>query len=142
MGSPPGVDYLDKDFDAYLGQSKQRYEENEESSIFAFLYKRFEKSGTRDWPDRTVEWFLIYILTEFATAPHNIRQGRAHTRLTIAYKQVTEQLVRCYSCKLPWGIYSVYVFYSLPSRNFVATIASEDRSRSALFATFLRVRMS
>ncbi|KEZ45401.1 hypothetical protein SAPIO_CDS1691 [Scedosporium apiospermum] len=92
MGPPCGVDYLDKDFNTYLGHSKSRREENEEASVYAFLYKRFEKSGTTDWPEKTVEWFLIYLITEIAAAPHNIRQGRSLTRLTVAYKQVVEKL--------------------------------------------------
>ncbi|SPO06039.1 uncharacterized protein DNG_08728 [Cephalotrichum gorgonifer] len=92
MGAPCGVEYLDKDFDKWLGQSKRRREDNEEASVFAFLCKRFEKSGTRDWPQKTVEYFLIYLLTEVAASPHNIRQGRALTRLTVAYKQIVEKL--------------------------------------------------
>lgn len=93
MSAAAGVDYLDKDLKTYLKYSKQKRLESEEASVLGFLFKRFEKSGTRDWREPTVEWLLSYILTEFAVTPHTIRQGRNAIMMTSAYQSVVESLV-------------------------------------------------
>lgn len=93
MAAVSGVDYLDKDLAKQLNYSKQKREENEDSSGMGFLWERFAKTGTRDWPEKTVEWLLTYILTEFAATPHTIRQGRNAITITSAYQAVVEQLV-------------------------------------------------
>lgn len=93
MSAAAGVDYLDKDLKTYLKYSKQKRLESEEANVFGFLFTRFEKTGTRDWREPTVEWFLSYILTEFAVTPHTIRQGRNAIMITSAYQTVVEKLV-------------------------------------------------
>jgi hypothetical protein len=93
MAAVSGVDYLDKDLTTHLNYSKQKREESEDASGLGFLFDRFAQTGTRDWPEKTVEWLLTYILTEFATTPHTIRQGRNAITITSAYQAVVEQLV-------------------------------------------------
>jgi hypothetical protein len=93
MSSASGVNYLDKNLGEYLNYSKDGRIESEEASVIGFLLKRFAKSGTRTWHQPTVEWFLVYLLTELAATPHTIRQGRNASSLISAYQQVVQDLV-------------------------------------------------
>jgi hypothetical protein len=93
MSAAAGVDFLDKDLHHYMSYSRQKREESEEATVLGFLFKRFAQTGTQDWNKRTVEWFLVYILTEFAVTPHTIRQGRNAVMLSSAYQIEVEKLV-------------------------------------------------
>ncbi|KAF2431559.1 hypothetical protein EJ08DRAFT_586952 [Tothia fuscella] len=92
MAPVSGIDYLDKDLNTYLNYSKQKREDSEDASVLGFLFERFAQTGTKDWPEKTVEWLLTYILTEAAAAPHTIRQGRNAVTITSAYQAVVERL--------------------------------------------------
>jgi hypothetical protein len=93
MSPDLGVDYLDKDMGEYLEYPRDRRLESEEASVLGFMWKRFRKSGTHTWHKPTLEWFLVYLLTELAAAPHTIRQGRNTLSLISAYQQVVQDLV-------------------------------------------------
>ncbi|KAF2398200.1 hypothetical protein EJ06DRAFT_127188 [Trichodelitschia bisporula] len=92
MSSMSGVDFLDKDLDTYLRYSKKGREDSEDASVVGYIFKRFEHSGTRFWPAKTVEWFLVYLLTEMAVTPHTIRQGRNAVSLISAYQHILQKL--------------------------------------------------
>jgi len=92
MSPDLGVDYLDKDLGEYLKYPRDRRIESEEASVLGFMWKRFRISGTHTWHKPTVEWFLVYLLTELAATPHTIRQGRNSMSLISAYQQVVQDL--------------------------------------------------
>jgi hypothetical protein len=94
MSPDLGVDYLDKNLGEYLNYPRDRRIESEEASVLGFMWKRFRTSGTHAWHKPTVEWFLVYLLTELAATPHTIRQGRNSVSLISAYQQVVQDLVR------------------------------------------------
>lgn len=62
-------------------------------SVLAHIAENFVASGTSKWHYPTVEWLVIYILTEAAVVPHNIRQGRNSTSLLTAYQDIARDLV-------------------------------------------------
>jgi hypothetical protein len=93
MSSDTGIHYLDKNLPAYLNFSTEGREDCEDTSVLGYLFKRFEQNGTRYWPEKTVEWFLVYLLTELAVTPHSIRQGNHAMSLITAYERVLERLV-------------------------------------------------
>jgi hypothetical protein len=121
MSPDLGVDYLDKDLGDYLKYPRDRRLESEEASVLGFLWKRFRKSGTHTWHRPTVEWFLVYLLTELAASPHTIRQGRNTISLISAYQQVVQDLV----CNI------VVLHYSSNcGRNFADTMNLRDTNLS------------
>ncbi len=93
MSSNVGIHYLDKNLPDYLAFSTEGREDCEDTSVLGFLFKRFERSGTRDWPKKTVDWFLVYILTELVVTPHTLRQGNNTMSLITAYERIVENLV-------------------------------------------------
>jgi hypothetical protein len=93
MSSDNGVHYLDKNLEEYLNYPRDRRVESEEGSALGFMWKRFSKSGTHTWHQPTVEWFVVYLLTELAATPHTVRQGRNAVSLISAYQKVVQDLV-------------------------------------------------
>lgn len=62
-------------------------------SVLAHIAESFMHSGTSRWHYPTVEWLVVYILTEAAVVPHNIRQGRNSTSLLTAYQDLAREMV-------------------------------------------------
>lgn len=93
MSSDTGIHYLDKNLPAYLNFSTEGREDCEDASVLGYLFKRFEQHGTRYWPKKSVDWFLVYLLTELAVTPHSIRQGNHAMSLITGYERVLEKLV-------------------------------------------------
>lgn len=111
--------------------------ESEDISVLGFLSQRFADTGTRNWPEKTVEWFLVYLLTEFAVAPHNIRQGRNAMSLTFAYQQIVDNLV---SRNSPRTIALLTV--GITNRNPAGMTRLSGTSRLLLSETFSHALMS
>ena len=61
-------------------------------SVLAHIAENFVAGGTSRWHYPTVEWLVVYILTEAAVVPHNIRQGRNSTSLLTAYQDIAREL--------------------------------------------------
>lgn len=67
--------------------------DNHDASVMGLLFKLFQKTGSSTWHRRTVDWLLVYIMTEVAVTPHNIRQGRSAISLMSSYQSVVQALV-------------------------------------------------
>lgn len=87
-----GVDYLGQPFRDWLEQPEQ-FMSDSDVSVLAHIAENFVSSGTSRWHYPTVEWLVVYILTEAAVVPHNIRQGRNSTSLLTAYQDIARELV-------------------------------------------------
>ena len=87
-----GVDYLGQPFRDWLEQPDQ-FMADSDVSVLAHTAENFVASGTSRWHYPTVEWLVVYILTEAAVVPHNIRQGRNSTSLLTAYQDLARELV-------------------------------------------------
>lgn len=68
------------------------FQENLASAITQ-IYLEFADTGTKTWFRKNVEWFLIYLITEIGTTPHNVRQGYSVPSLMDAYDAVVHELV-------------------------------------------------
>ncbi len=66
---------------------------DESNSALARVWQVFEKAGTSTWPSETVEWFLVYLMTEVSATPHSISQGYNAPSLPQAYEAVALDLV-------------------------------------------------
>ncbi|KAI4216338.1 MAG: hypothetical protein LQ351_001348 [Letrouitia transgressa] len=94
MSPMSGVNYLDKEFPQYLAEPVDAVFDNEDISAVGLCFKAFAEHGTSTWHRRTVEWFLIYLLTELGITPHPMRQGYNAPELNSAYSAVIQELKR------------------------------------------------
>jgi hypothetical protein len=88
-----GINYLDKDFAEKLKEPPGCRINDESTSALARVWQVFEKTGTSTWPSETVEWFLVYLMTEVSATPHSISQGYNAPSLPQAYEAVALDLV-------------------------------------------------
>ena len=89
-----GINYLDKDFKRHLAEPIDAIFYNEDASAVGHIYQAFANQGTSNWHRRTVEWFLVYLLTEIGVTPHNLRQGCNAPSFESAYSSVIQNLKR------------------------------------------------
>src|SRR6187551_1240546 len=105
MSPAAGVDYLNTNLSHYLAMSRDDLCQEHFASAVAQVFLEFSESGTRTWYRKNVEWFLVYLITEVAATPHNIRQGYSVPSLMDAYDAIVHELVRClFTCTVPFTI--------------------------------------
>ena len=89
-----GINYLDKHFNKYLTEPTDAIFENDDASAVGHIYQAFAEQGTSTWHRKTVEWFLVYLLSEIAVTPHTMRQGHNAPAMETAYSSVIQDLKR------------------------------------------------
>lgn len=93
--SPPiGVNYLDKNFSRYIQEPVDSLFDNCNASALANVFSTWAEDGTKFWGRKTVEWFLIYLITEVCATPHSIRSGHSAPDIGIAYHSIVQDLKR------------------------------------------------
>ena len=89
-----GVNYLDKNFNRHLSEPLDALFDNDDASAVGHVFQAFADQGTKTWHRKTVEWFLVYLLTEVGVTPHNMRQGFNAPSFESAYSSVIQDLKR------------------------------------------------
>ena len=89
-----GVNYLDKNFNRHLSEPIDALFENDDASAVGHVFQAFADQGTNTWHRKTVEWFLVYLITEVGVTPHNFRQGCNAPSFESAYSSVIQDLKR------------------------------------------------
>ena len=89
-----GINYLDKHFSRYLGEPIDAIFDNDDASAVGHVYQAFAEQGTSTWHRRTVEWFLVYLISEVGVTPHGLRQGHNAPAIETAYSSVIQDLKR------------------------------------------------
>ena len=89
-----GINYLDKNFSHYLKEPIESGFDNDDASAVGHCFQAFSTSGTSTWHRRSVEYFLVYLLSEVLTTPHPMRQGFNAPTLDSAYSSVIQDLKR------------------------------------------------
>ena len=89
-----GVNYIDKHFSRHLEDPISAILENDDASAIAFALNEFKGHGTMNWHRRSVEWLVVYLLTEIGVTPHCDRQGYNAPSPDAAYQEVIQSLVR------------------------------------------------
>ncbi|KAE8864905.1 hypothetical protein PTNB73_05793 [Pyrenophora teres f. teres] len=92
MSPTAGVDYLNTNTRHYLHMPKPLLQHDSFASATAQIYREFSETGTSTWRRKNVEWFLVYLITELGTTPHNIRQGYSIPSLMDAYDAIVHEL--------------------------------------------------
>lgn len=93
MSPAAGVDYLNTNLPHFLDMSRKELCQETFASATAQVFLEFSETGTQTWFRKTVEWFLVYLITEVAVTPHNIRQGYSVPSLMDAYDSIVHELV-------------------------------------------------
>ena len=93
MSAANGVDQLHRDFHDHIQEPLGARLMNPDSSLVANLMRSLEERGTADWRELTVEWFLVYLITEIGVAPNNFTGGVAALPLTWAMQSTLKDLV-------------------------------------------------
>jgi hypothetical protein len=83
MSSPNGVHYLGENFRDCIDSSPEAILSDPDASIFGHTFETFRDTGISTWGYKTAEWFMIYLFTEAAVVPHNMRHGC----ITLSYLQ-------------------------------------------------------
>lgn len=89
-----GVNYLDKNMAQHLDDPIDLIFDNDNASAVGHFFQAFAEQGTTSWHRRTVEWFLVYLITEVGVTPHNLRQGCNAPSIESAYQSVIQDLKR------------------------------------------------
>lgn len=93
MSPVAGVYYLNLNLPFYLELSQNDVAEENFASATAQIFREFSETGTDTSYRKNTEWFLLYLITEVAAAPHNIRQGYSIPSLMDAYDSIVHELV-------------------------------------------------
>ena len=88
------LNYLNKDLSKDIQEPVDSLSENDNASAIAVVFKNFAKNGTTYWSRKTVDYLLIFIITEIAATPHSIRDGHSAPDIAIAYQSILQDLVR------------------------------------------------
>ena len=89
-----GVNYIDKDLAKYLKEPPKGQFENADISVLSNIRRTFSADGTDQWHHNTVEWFMVFLITEIAATPHTLSQGYNAPSLPMAYHFIVQNLVR------------------------------------------------
>lgn len=93
MSPAAGVDYLNTNLQHYLHTPSDELNTDNFASGVAEIFREFSETGTDTWRRKNVEWFLVYLVTELGTTPHNIRQGYSVPSIMDAYDAIVHELV-------------------------------------------------
>ena len=96
MSAAKGIDYVTRDLPIYLDDSPETTCNNPSASALAHLRTHFETTGTQMWHKSTVEYFLVFLLTELAVTPHNGREGYNAISVLDGFQAVVRNLVSIY----------------------------------------------
>lgn len=89
-----GVNYLDKNLNRHLSEPLDALFDNDDASAVGHVFQAFAEQGTSTWHRKTIEWFLVYLVTEVGVTPHNFRQGCNAPSFEGAYSSVIQDLKR------------------------------------------------
>lgn len=94
-----GINYLDKNIAKSLNEPITADSLGQDSLVLEALRQRarlcnpFDKAGMLRPGIESLEWFLVFLVTEFASTPHNLRQGRNAPDIQKAYSTIVSDLV-------------------------------------------------
>ncbi|KAI0100926.1 hypothetical protein GGR51DRAFT_531416 [Nemania sp. FL0031] len=101
-----GIDYLTKDFKDLIDNPGYDMLYHHDASVIAHTMHAFQHSGTRRWDcacnEGAAVWLIVYLFTEAAVTPHNIRGGRSAVEILDAYMEVMRSLKR--KKDMPWAL--------------------------------------
>lgn len=93
MSSSASVYFLDVGMDQWIQKPPKEAMDAEEANVFEYLRQAYAKAGTKDWPFKTAEWFLVRLMTKVLVVPHGRHEGRTIPEIQKAYLPLLRDLV-------------------------------------------------
>ncbi|KAI9822397.1 MAG: hypothetical protein M1827_000116 [Pycnora praestabilis] len=94
LGPATGVNYLERRLEKFLQEPPESIFDNKDASALGQVWQTFSKTGTSTWHQDTVEWFLVYLMTEIEATPHTISQGNNAPSIHQGYQVIVKDLKR------------------------------------------------
>lgn len=99
MSPQMGISYLDKNVSKIMKEPVTADSSTQDSSVLEALRGRarlcnpFGTKGILRPGIGNLEWFLVFLITEFEATPHNLRQGRNSPDIQKVYSSIVSNLV-------------------------------------------------
>jgi hypothetical protein len=93
MSSAAGVGYMNRNISQYLDLPRSELNCVSHASAIAQIFEEFACTGVDTWYHATVEWFVVYLITELGAIPHTIRQGHSVVSIMDAYDKIVHEIV-------------------------------------------------
>lgn len=62
-------------------------------SVVGYIFQEFEFSGTSRWQYKTVEWLIVFLMTEISCTPHSMRSGYSIAAILDVYDTHINKLI-------------------------------------------------
>ena len=93
MSAATGVDLLHRDFKDHIRQTLEARLKDPDASAVGALMAALQERGASEWYQHTVEYFLVYLVTEIGITPHNHFSGHSAASLLAALQSISRDLV-------------------------------------------------
>ena len=99
MSPQIGINYLDKNVSKTMKEPVTADSLRQDASVLEALRQRarlcnpFDKKGILMPGAGGLEWFMVFLITEFEASPHNLRQGRNAPDIQKVYSTIVSNLV-------------------------------------------------
>ena len=93
MSPTAGISFLDRAFLQEVRTRPGTRAANDEMSFIRSFMTKYHKAGTKSWPAKTSEWFIVNMLTQLQITPHSLPTGRTIPEIQNAYLPLVRDLV-------------------------------------------------
>ncbi|KXS95182.1 hypothetical protein AC578_6596 [Pseudocercospora eumusae] len=92
MSAATGVDQLHKHFDIDIKETLLNRLLSPQASIVGNMMHWLKDKGASQWYDHSIEWFLVFLISELGIAPNNMISGRAGSSVLSALQCAVQDL--------------------------------------------------
>ena len=93
MSPTAGVSFLDTKLPEKVQVPSNTSTESESVNVLEFLRHTYANTGTNTWPSKSVEWFLVRLITKVLVVPHGWHSGSTIPEIQNAYLPLVRDLV-------------------------------------------------
>ncbi len=93
MSPTAGVSFLDITLPEEVQVPPHAKTESESVNVLEYLRNAYANTGTDTWPSKSVEWFLVRLITKVLVVPHGLHSGSTIPEIQKAYLPLVRDLV-------------------------------------------------
>ena len=93
MSPTAGINFLDRNMLQDIQVRPGTRAAVDDTSFVGAFMKRYCTSGTKHWPAKTPEWFIVDMITQLLITPHSLATGRTVPEIQNAYLPLVRDLV-------------------------------------------------
>ncbi|KAH7116219.1 hypothetical protein B0J11DRAFT_510559 [Dendryphion nanum] len=94
LSSPLDVNYIDKGFPSFIHKPQAHLFDNIWGSALGRVFHNFAKTGTSTWPEKSADFFALYLATELLATPNTLTGGNTGPSVEDAYYFIVQDLKR------------------------------------------------